>query len=91
MVEKYIHNVLRKRNEEKFDYTWAKKQKKKRTIACLDFRLASNNILNKFLKIDIGNPSNISEHRTLMFTIACSSMTTCPRFWCFNKKNFCMI
>lgn len=68
MTKKDLHNIWCLCNEDKFDYSWAKQQRKNGTLARLDFLLAFNNMLSKIKIIDIGVPCSLSDHRLLTFS-----------------------
>ena len=86
MTEKDLFDVWCRLNAEQCYYTLEKKQRKNSTLQCLDFILASNNILSKIKKIEIGSRTNISDHRPLTFSVASNSLTTGPGFWRFNNN-----
>ena len=77
MTTKELTDIWHIHNYSKLDYTSAKNQQKNGTPACLDFLLASLNIIPRVKDIKI----SLSDHRPLTFTIASNSMANGPRFW----------
>ena len=86
MVQDELQDIWRERHDISFDYTWARKQVKNRTLARLDFLLTTNNMLSKIRSIEIGNPTSISDHRPLTFVIAANSLAAGSGFWRFNNN-----
>ena len=86
IIQDDLHDLWRERHNIKFDYKWAKKQTKNRTLACLDFLLTTNNMSSKIRSIEIGTPTSISDHRPLTFVIAANSMAAGSGFWRFNNN-----
>merc|ERR1712082_92037 len=86
IVQDDLRDIWRERHDISFDYTWAKKQVKNRTLVRLDFLLTTNNMSSKIRSIEIGNPTFISDHPPLTFVIAANSLAAGSGFWCFNNN-----
>ena len=86
MTEKELVDVWHKCNECKFHYTWARKQQKNRTLARLDFLLASTNMLSKIMTISIISASQLSDYLPPICMIVSNSMSPDFGFSRFDNK-----
>lgn len=83
MTEKERTDVWRIFNADKFEYTWAKNQRKNRTLAWLDFLLVSQNVISEINENKITPSRKLNDHCPLTFTIVSDSMSPKPGFWRF--------